>query len=76
MLPPVARKVRKFIEICALKLGWGGIDWEGRVEEVGRRKDNKKIVIRIDSLLRPSEVDSPLEMPQAKEKLAGSQLKL
>ena len=64
--------VRKFIEICALKLGWGGINWEGKgLEEVGRRKDNKKIVIRIDkAYFRPSEVDSLLgDASKAKEKL-------
>ena len=30
--------VRKFIELCAIKLGWGGIIWEGEgLNEIGRR---------------------------------------
>ena len=54
--------VRKFIELSAIELGWGGINWEGeKLEEVGRRKDNNEIVIRIDKrYFRPSEVDSLL----------------
>ena len=57
--------VRKFIEICALKLNWNkspnqpGIIWEGEgIHEVGRRSDNNEIVIRIDSrYFRPTEVN-------------------
>ena len=57
--------VRKFIEICSQKLGWNkeencpGIIWEGKgINEVGRRTDNGKIVIKIDSrYFRPTEVD-------------------
>ena len=57
--------VRKFIEICADKLGWSkdsnekGIIWEGEgVDEIGRRADNKEIVVRIDErYFRPTEVD-------------------
>ena len=54
--------VRKFVELCAQKLNWGGISWEGNgVNEVGRRKDNSKIVVRIDTdLFRPAEVHSLL----------------
>ena len=60
--------VRKFIEICALKLKWNkkqnepGIIWEGNgIKEVGRRADNNKIVVRIDSrYFRPTEVDELL----------------
>ena len=54
--------VREFIEICALKLNWSGINWEGEgINEVGRRKDNKKIVIRIsEKYYRPSEVENLL----------------
>ena len=54
--------VRRFIELSAIELGWGGINWEGKkLEEVGRRKDNNEIVIRIDKrYFRPSEVDSLL----------------
>ena len=57
--------VRKFIEICAIKLGWSkdtnekGIIWEGKgVDEIGRRSDNNEIVVRIDKrYFRPTEVD-------------------
>ena len=57
--------VRKFIEICSIKLGWNkdnnnpGIIWEGKgTKEVGKRADNGEIVIRIDSrYFRPTEVD-------------------
>ena len=58
--------VRSFIELAAQKLNWGkssnskGVIWEGQgINEIGRRADNGKIVIRIDSkYYRPSEVDS------------------
>ena len=57
--------VRKFIEICADKLGWKNdkngrsIIWEGQgINEVGKRGDTGKIVIRIDErYFRPAEVD-------------------
>ena len=57
--------VRKFIEICAIKLGWSkdtnekGIIWEGEgIDEIGRRADNNEIVVRIDKrYFRPTEVD-------------------
>ena len=54
--------VRNFVEMCAKSLNWGGIKWEGTaVKEVGRRKDNGEIVIRIDpNLFRPAEVNSLL----------------
>jgi len=54
--------VRKFVELCAQQLNWGGITWEGNgVNEVGRRKDNSKVVVRIDpNLFRPAEVHSLL----------------
>ena len=54
--------VRKFVELCAQQLNWGGITWEGNgVNEVGRRKDNSKVVVRIDpDLFRPAEVHSLL----------------
>ena len=59
--------VRKFIEICAEKLGWEGkesssIIWEGSgLEEVGRRSDTKEIVIKVDKrYFRPTEVDQLL----------------
>ena len=56
--------VRRFIEICASKLGWNnknnlGIIWEGEgINEIGKRADNGAIVIRIDPrYFRPTEVD-------------------
>ena len=54
--------VKKFIEICAEKLKWGGIEWEGTgLNEVGKRKDSGEIVIKIDpKYFRPSEVNSLL----------------
>lgn len=64
--------VRKFIELSALKLGWGGIIWEGEgIEEIGIRKDNGNIVIRIDpQYFRPTEVSSLLgDARKANEKL-------
>ena len=64
--------VRNFVELSAKKLGWGGILWEGKgLDEVGRRVDTGKIVIRIDErYFRPSEVNSLLGDPtKAKNKL-------
>ena len=54
--------VRNFIEMSAEALKWEGIQWEGEgINEVGRRKDNGKIVIKINSqLFRPAEVDNLL----------------
>jgi len=55
----IEASVREFVEICALKLGWGGIAWEGSdLNEIGRRKDNNTIVIRVsEEFFRPSEVN-------------------
>ncbi len=52
--------VREFIELAANELSWGGIIWEGKgLDEIGRRADNKKIVIKIDkNYFRPCEVNS------------------
>ena len=54
--------IRKFCEISAERLGWGGISWQGEgLEEIGKRKDNGKTVIRVDKkYFRPSEVNSLL----------------
>ena len=57
--------IRKFVEICATKLGWQknkegpAIIWEGKgINEVGRRVDTNEIVIRIDQkYFRPTEVE-------------------
>ena len=70
--------VRRFIELCATKLGWQSkkdgpsIIWEGEgLNEKGIRPDNGKTVIKIDSrYFRPSEVDRLLgDSNKAKEKL-------
>ena len=64
--------VRKFIELVAVELGWGGIRWQGSgLDEVGRRIDNDSVVIRIDSrYFRPAEVDTLLGDPtKARRKL-------
>ena len=52
--------VRRFIEISAKELGWGGITWKGKgLEEIGIRKDNNEVVIKIDKkYFRPCEVNS------------------
>ncbi len=64
--------VRRFIELSANTLGWGGIQWEGNgINEIGKRMDNGQIVIKIDPrYFRPSEVDSLLGDPtKAHQKL-------
>ena len=64
--------VRRFIELTAEKIGWGGIDWDGDgVEEIGRRADTNDVVVRIDPrYFRPAEVETLLGDPtKAKEKL-------
>ncbi len=50
--------VKEFIELSAKKLNWGGIDWSGDgLDEIGRRKDNGDIVVKVDpKFLRPAEV--------------------
>ena len=54
--------VRKFIELSAEALQWGGIEWEGQgVNEIGKRKDNGNIVVRINpDFFRPAEVETLL----------------
>ena len=56
----VQTTVRKFIEMAAKQLKWGGIKWEGSgLKEIGKRIDNEEIVIKIDpDFFRPAEVDS------------------
>ncbi len=71
--------VRKFIEICAEKLGWNkgtnspGIIWEGKgLEEVGIRPDTKEKVIKIDKrYFRPTEVEQLLGDSQKAFKKLG-----
>ena len=64
--------VRRFIELSALQLGWGSMQWEGEgTAEVGRRGDNGEVVVRIDPrYFRPAEVETLLGDPtKAKDKL-------
>ena len=57
--------VRRFIELVAEQLGWTGVSWNGDgVNEVGRRIDTGKVVVRIDpTYFRPAEVDTLLGDP-------------
>tara|TARA_Y100000589_G_scaffold273084_1_gene266414 strand:+ start:1767 stop:2897 length:1131 start_codon:yes stop_codon:yes gene_type:complete len=62
--------VRKFVELSGNVLGWlndesKSIIWEGKgLEEIGRRADTGKIVIRVDPrYFRPSEVSTLLGDP-------------
>ncbi len=54
--------VRKFIELSAEALNWGGIEWEGKgIHEIGKRKDNGDIVVKINpDFFRPAEVETLL----------------
>ena len=64
--------VRRFIELAAGELGWGGMRWEGSgVAEIGRRADTGSVVVRIDPrYFRPAEVETLLGDPtKAREKL-------
>ncbi|MEB3326191.1 MAG: GDP-mannose 4,6-dehydratase, partial [Synechococcus sp.] len=64
--------VRRFIELTAHELGWGGIEWEGEgVHEIGRRCGSNEVVVRIDPrYFRPAEVETLLGDPTlAREKL-------
>jgi GDPmannose 4,6-dehydratase len=64
--------VRRFIELPASELGWGGITWSGRgVLETGRRAGSNEVVVRIDPrYYRPAEVETLLGDPtRAREKL-------
>ncbi len=67
--------VRKFIEMSAKELNWGGIAWEGEgINEIGKRKDNGKIVIRINpEFFRPAEVESLLGNAEKARKQLGWQ---
>ena len=68
--------VRRFIELSAKTLGWGGLRWDGEgLEEVGRRSDNGEVVVRIDPrYFRPAEVENLLGDPtRAREKLGWTQ---
>ncbi len=58
----IQTSVRKFIELSAIKLGWKGIKWEGEgINEIGKRKDNGQVIIKINSkFFRPAEVENLL----------------
>ena len=57
--------VRRFIELAAMALGWGGIAWQGRgCAETGCRPDTGEVVVRIDPrYFRPAEVETLLGDP-------------
>jgi len=71
--------VRRFVEICALKLNWNGksdepgIIWKGKgINEIGIRKDTNEVVVRIDPrYFRPSEVDQLVGDPSKAFKKLG-----
>jgi GDPmannose 4,6-dehydratase len=56
--------VRRFIELTALALGWGALQWEGTgVQETGPRSTGE-MVVRIDPrYFRPAEVETLLGDP-------------
>ncbi|WP_269609071.1 GDP-mannose 4,6-dehydratase [Prochlorococcus marinus] len=58
--------VREFINLSAIQLNWGGIQWEGKgINEIGKRLDTGEIVIRINSnYFRPAEVETLLGDPR------------
>ena len=63
--------VRRFIELTALELGWGSIQWEGEgLEEIGKRNTGE-VVVKIDPrYFRPAEVHTLLGDPsQARQQL-------
>ena len=63
--------VRRFVELAALELGWGALQWEGEgVNEIGRRSSGE-VVVRIDPrYFRPAEVETLLGDPgKAHQKL-------
>ena len=53
--------VRQFIEMSALRLGWGKLTWEGTgLDEIGLKSDGQ-VVVKVDPrYFRPSEVDTLL----------------
>jgi len=64
--------VRRFLELAAIEIGWGGLKWEGKgSNEVGIRIDNGHVVVKIDpAYYRPAEVQTLLGDPtKAKQKL-------
>ena len=67
--------VRKFVELCAMELNWGGIIWQGKGEdEIGLRLDTKEKVIGVSNeFFRPAEVSSLIgDAEKAHKKLGWS----
>jgi GDPmannose 4,6-dehydratase len=56
--------VRRLIELAAMELGWGAIEWQGEgIEEIGQRSTGE-VVVRIDPrYFRPAEVETLLGDP-------------
>jgi len=67
------QSVRRFIELTAAELCWGGIHWQGEgVEEIGIRNDNGAVVVRIDPrYFRPAEVETLLGDPSKAHRQLG-----
>ena len=69
--------VRRFIELAAQELGWGGSEgailWSGEgLEETGRRADTGAVVVRIDPrYFRPAEVETLLGDPTRAREILG-----
>ena len=58
----IQASVRDFIELSAVKLGWGGIEWKGTgINEIGLRRDTGQTVVKISpKFFRPAEVETLL----------------
>ena len=65
--------VRRFIELSAVQLGWGGLVWQGTgLEETGARADTGDVVVRIDPrYFRPAEVETLLGDPTRAREMLG-----
>jgi GDPmannose 4,6-dehydratase len=66
------KSLRRFIELAASELGWGGIQWQGEgLHEPGLRADTGAVLVRIDPrYFRPAEVETLLgDSSKAREKL-------
>jgi len=65
--------VRSFIELTAVQLGWGALQWEGSgLEEIGIRSDTGAVVVRIDPrYFRPAEVETLLGDPTKAREMLG-----
>jgi len=62
--------VRRFIELAASELGWGGIQWQGEgLQETGILADNGEVVVRIDPrYFPPAEVETFWAIPPGPKK--------